>query len=268
MQGLNPSPAAARWLGRGVIIVLASGAILMIAVPLLALIWRGLRGQAWTLLSGAQVPQAVMLSLVTTSTSLLIILILGTPLAYILARWDFRGRRWLNVLIEIPIVLPPAVAGLGLLVAFGRRGLLGPALETVGIRVAFTRLAVILAQTFVALPFYTRAAQAGFHMVDREAEDAALVDGATRWWAFVYVTVPLASRSLLNGALLSWARALGEFGATIIVAGNLPGRTQTMPLLVYGMLERNINAAIWTALILVGLAILATAGTRLLAQRD
>jgi molybdate transport system permease protein len=118
------------------------------------------------------------------------------------------------------------------------------------------------------MPFYVRSAQVGFRMVDREIEEAALVDGATPWWRFVYVTLPLSSRALISGALLSWARALGEFGATILFAGNLPGRTQTMPLLIYSAFERSIDAAIWTALILVGLAVLVLVLTFLLTRED
>ena len=181
---------------------------------------------------------------------------------------QFRGRRLLNIVIEMPIVLPPAVAGLALLVTFGQRGLFGPALEGIGINLAFSTAAVVIAQTFVALPFYTRAAQLGFASVDREVEAAAMVDGANRELTFVYVTLPLASRSMLSGALLSWARALGEFGATIIFAGNFAGETRTMPLLVYNVLERDLNAAVWTALILVGLAVVAIGLTRLLANDD
>ncbi len=162
-------------------------------------------------------------------------------------------------------MLPPAVAGLALLITFGRRGPFGPVLRDLDIQIVFTSKAVILAQMFVAMPFYVRSAQTGFRGVDREVEEAALVDGANPWWRFVYVTLPLSSRALLSGALLSWARALGEFGATILFAGSLPGRTQTMPLLVYNTFERNINAAIWTALILVGLAAAAQVITMLLA---
>jgi molybdate transport system permease protein len=244
---------------RGLAILLAGGAVVFVGIPLASLAWRGLRARAWQFGSDTAVLQAIRLSFVTTTISLLAILALGTPLAYALARREFSGKRLVNVLVQLPIVLPPAVAGLALLLAFGRRGLLGPGLQDLGIRIVFTRAAVILAQTFVALPFYVRAAQVGFRLVDREIEEAAQVDGAGPWALFVYVTLPLARRSLLAGALLSWARALGEFGATILFAGSLPGRTQTMPLLIYSVFERNIDAAIWTALILVALAALVLA---------
>jgi molybdate transport system permease protein len=254
--------------GQGVVLALAGAAIALVGLPVAALAWRGLREQAWTFLPQTAVQQAIRLSFSTTTISLLLILLLGTPLAYILARRSFPARRLVNVLVQLPIVLPPAVAGLALLITFGRRGVLGPALDSLGIRIIFSRSAVILAQTFVAMPFYVRSAQVGFRMVDREIEEAALVDGATPWWRFVYVTLPLSSRALISGALLSWARALGEFGATILFAGNLPGRTQTMPLLIYSAFERSIDAAIWTALILVGLAGLVLVLTFLLTRED
>jgi molybdate transport system permease protein len=253
-------------LGRGLTIALAGLAVLLVGLPISALIWRSWHERAWQATTESTLPQAISLSLTTTAISLLLILLLGTPLAYILDRRRFPGRRLINILVELPIVLPPAVAGLALLITFGRRGLLGPALQTFGVRVVFTRTAVVLAQTFVALPFYVRAAQIGFRGVDREIEDAALVDGADPWRRFVYVTAPLSSRALVSGALLSWARALGEFGATILFAGSLPGRTQTMPLLIYNVFERDIDAAIWTALILVGLAATVLAIAHLLAR--
>lgn len=252
-------PARSGWFARAAafpVILLAGSAILFVVLPLAGLAWRSVREQAWSFVSESAVQQALRLSLSTSLTSLVVILVLGTPLAYILARWSFPGRRLIGVLVQLPVVLPPVTAGLALLITFGRRGLLGPELQTLGIRLAFTRTAVIMAQVFVAMPFYVRSAQAGFSMVDRDVEEAALVDGANAWWRFVYITTPLASRSLASGALMSWARALGEFGATILFAGSLRGRTQTMPLLIYATFERDINAAIWTALILVGLAAL------------
>ena len=259
---------ATSWSGRGLIILLASGAVLLVVVPLGALGWRSVQEQAWTLVSQDAVRQAVRLSFRTTLISLGIILMLGTPLAYILARWSFRGKKLVSVLIQLPIVLPPAVAGLALLITFGRRGLLGPALQAWDIRIVFTEKAVILAQIFVAMPFYVRAGQAGFRGVSREVEDAALVDGATSWGQFLYVTFPLSRKALVSGALLSWARALGEFGATILFAGSLQGRTQTMPLLIYSTFERNVDAAIWTALILVGLAFLVLVSVLILSREN
>lgn len=244
-------------LGQCGLIVLSGLLLLLLALPLLALLVRAVQTQAWQQTPEAGVSVAVGLSLITTVITALLTLLLGTPLAYVLARRDFPLKRWIGVLVELPVVLPPAVAGLALLVAFGRRGLLGPALDGLGISLPFTTAAVVLAQTFVSAPFYVRAAQVGFQSVDREIEDAGRVDGAGGLTLFRLVTLPLAGRALGAGLALSWARALGEFGATILFAGSLQGRTQTMPLLVYNILERDINAAIWTGLLLIGLALAA-----------
>ena len=174
----------------------------------------------------------------------------------------------MDFLIELPIVLPPVVAGVALLMAFGRNGVLGPFLDSFGVSLPFTTVAVLLAQIFVAAPFYIRAAQARFVALPRELEEAARIDGADTGAVFRHVILPLSSRALLIGLMLSWARALGEFGATILFAGNLPGSTQTMPLLVYGALERDLGAAFVTALILLGLAMLALGLTRWFARLD
>jgi|FLYN01.1.fsa_nt_gi molybdate transport system permease protein len=237
-------------------LVIASALLLLLFVlPLVALLLRGVETRGWEGLPDAGITEAVTLSIITTVVTALLTVLLGTPLAYILARWQFRYKRLLTVLVELPVVLPPAVAGLALLVAFGRRGLLGPALSALGITLPFSTAAVVLAQTFIAAPFYIRSAQVGFQSVDPEIEDAARVDGAGGLALFWYVRLPMAGRALAAGLVLSWARALGEFGATILFAGSLQGRTQTMPLLVYNVLERDINAAIWTGLLLVGMAL-------------
>lgn len=247
--------------------LLALAAIIIIGFPIVALIWRTWQKSAWEAHSEATT-DALKLSLVTTAYTMSVILLVGTALAYVLARWQFRGKRFVSVLVELPIVLPPAVAGLALLTLFGRRqGLIGPTLMEHGIRLAFSRNAVIIAQIFVALPFYVRAAQIGFQNVQRDIEEAALVDGASAFGKFWRITVPLAWRALLSGFLLSWARALGEFGATILFAGNLQGRTQTMPLLIYSVFERDINGAIWTGLILIAAATIILGITRL-AERE
>lgn len=243
---------------RRILLIIVGGiGVLFLSLPILVLGLNTLETQAWQSLDGSIVPAAIFLSLVTTSITACITLLLGTPLAFILARWRFRGRRLVNVLVELPIVLPPAVAGLALLLTFGRRGFLGPALEQLDITLPFTTLAVIIAQTFVAAPFFIRSAQVGFQGVPREIEDAARVDGANGLQLFFLVTMPLAIRALAAGLILSWARALGEFGATILFAGSLQGRTQTMPLLIYNILERDIDAAVTTGLILVGFALVA-----------
>lgn len=201
--------------------------------------------------------EAALLSVTTTSVSALAIVALGGPLAYAFARYDFPLKRVLNIAVELPVVLPPVVAGLALLMTFGRRGLLGGALSAAGISLPFTVIAVVIAQVFVAAPFFIRAAQVQFQSIPRELEEAAGIDGASGLKVFWHVILPLSARGLLTGLILSWARALGEFGATILFAGNLQGKTQTMPLFLYGTLERDIDAALWAGLLLIGVAVVA-----------
>ncbi len=237
--------------------VMGGLALLFLTLPIVVLIGRAVVSGAWNEMPDVGIIQAVTLSLATTLITMLVTLLFGTPLAYIFVRRRFPLRRTLNLLLELPIVLPPAVAGLALLVTFGRRGALGGLLSTFGVSLPFTTAAVVVAQTFVSAPFYIRAAQLGFAGIPREIEDAARVDGASSWAVFRYVTLPLASRALAAGLVLSWARALGEFGATILFAGSIQGRTQTMPLLIYNVLERNLDAAIWAGVLLVGMALVA-----------
>jgi molybdate transport system permease protein len=241
--------------------------LLFLSLPLLALIIRALDSRAWEGAPGSAIPDAIYLSLISTLITIALTIVFGTPLAYLLARHNFPLKRLFNVVIELPIVLPPAVAGLALLVTFGRRGLLGPALDDLGISIPFTMAAVIMAQTFVAAPFYIRSAVVGFQGVPKEIEDAAKVDGADNVRLFTRITLPMTSRSLGAGLILSWARAMGEFGATILFAGSLQGRTQTMPLLIYNVIERDINAAIWTGLILIALALVALLISQWFTQR-
>jgi molybdate transport system permease protein len=234
--------------------------VLLLAVPLLALVWRTVeQGALGPALRNPTVLAALQLSLLTACVSLAVAILLGTPLAYALARIPFPGRGAVEALVEVPIVLPPAVAGIALLMAFGRRGLLGAPLAEAGISVAFTTAAVVLAQCFVAVPFYVRSAKAGFQGVDRDLERTAYTLGESPLGTFRRVTVPLAFPGLLAGAVLCWARALGEFGATIMFAGSFRGRTQTMPLAIYGALESDLGAALalGTILVVVSIAVLA-----------
>lgn len=200
--------------------------------------------------------QALGLSLATTFTSTILILVLGTPVAFALARRCFRYQRLIDTLIDLPIVMPPAVAGVALLMAFGRRGLLGSTFEILGINIAFTTTAVILAQIFIAAPFYIKSAALGFASIDSEIEQAASLDGADAWQKFRHIIVPLSWTALLSGSMLAWARALGEFGATIIFAGNFPGRTQTMPLAIYIGFELDLSIALTLSVILISLSFL------------
>jgi molybdate transport system permease protein len=253
--------------GNVAVIVLAIVGALFLGLPLVALLLRAVENSAWSLTPGSLIPSALYLSIVTTIATSLVTIAFGTPLAWVLARREFPLKRWLNVLIELPIVMPPAVAGLALLLTFGRRGLLGGTLEAVGIALPFTTAAVVVAQVFVSAPFYVRAAQIGFRAVDRDLELAAQVDGASGMALFWRITLPLAARTLTAGLVLSWARALGEFGATILFAGSLQGRTQTMPLLIYNVIERDIDAAVWTGVILIALAVVALVVSQALMQR-
>ncbi len=239
------SPAWARW----TIGALATIAAVFLGLPVAALVIRTIiDGSLAHALTAVVVLQALVLSLLTTSASLVLTVAFGLPLAYVLARRRFRGSWFVEVLVDIPIVLPPAVAGLALLIALGRRGLVGSTLALAGIEIPFTPFAVILAQTFVAAPFFILAARTGIAGVDRDLEDAARVDGATEGQVFRSITLPLAGTAILAGLVMTWARALGEFGATIMFAGNIEGRTQTLPLVVYsefqgGELDSSLAAA-------------------------
>ncbi|MBX3016173.1 MAG: ABC transporter permease [Caldilineaceae bacterium] len=237
-----------RWAG---LPLLALPLLLFLLLPLLALLLRIDFALFPSNLQSAQVRQAIQLSLLTTALSTGLTLLLGTPLAYLLARYRFRGRAVVDTLLELPMVLPPSVAGIALLLTFGRRGLLGAYLADFGVSLAFTQAAVVLAQLFVAAPFYVKAAMAGFANVDQELEQAAALDGATGWGVWRYITLPLAWSALFGGAVMTWARALGEFGATIIFAGNFPGRTQTMPLAIYIGFELDLTVALTLAVILL-----------------
>jgi molybdate transport system permease protein len=204
----------------------------------------------------AEVYQAIVLSLTSSSMATALTVLLGTPLAYLMARRPFPFRGAIDTLIDLPTVLPPAVAGVALLMAFGRRGIAGGVLADLGIHIAFTQVAVIMAQTFIAAPFYLRSAVTGFASVKPELEQAAAIDGANEWHTFRLITVPLCRRALLSGAIMTWARALGEFGATIIFAGNFPGRTQTMPLAIYIGFEMDLDVALTLSVILMGFSFL------------
>lgn len=242
-------------------------AFLLLAAPVIVLLINGVNSRAWEgLPDSATILSAALLSFISTFAVVCLAAILGTPLAFVLSRYEFRGKRLISLFIELPIVMPPAVAGLALLLTFGRRGAIGSLLADAGIVIPFSIVAVILAQFFISAPFYIRSAQVGFSSISAEVEDAARVDGAFGWLMFWYITLPIAWRALISGMILSWARALGEFGATILFAGNLQGKTQTMPLLVYSIFERDISAAIWTGLILIVLALIALSLSQWLAR--
>jgi molybdate transport system permease protein len=225
--------------------------VLFLSLPILALFLQINLADLFHALNLEQVRQAIRVSLVTSLSTVGLTVLFGTPVAYYLSHRQTRFHRWLDTLVDLPTVLPPAVAGVALLLAFGRRGLLGTELEALGLTIPFTTLAVILAQTFIASPLYIKSATIGFAGIDSELRKAAALDGANRWQVFRFMLVPLSWTALLSGCVMTWARALGEFGATIIFAGNFPGRTQTMPLAIYIGFEVNLNVAVTISVILV-----------------
>jgi len=245
---------------------LAIVAALLLGLPIMVLVVRAVTdGSLVAALGLGVVANALVLSLVTTAISLLVMVTFGTPLALLLARRRFRGQVMLETVIDLPIVLPPSVAGLALLLVFGRRGLLGEPLELLGLTIPFTTVAVIIAQVFVAAPFFIRSARNGFAGVDRDLEDAARADGATERQLFRAITIPLASPALAAGLVMAWARALGEFGATIMFAGAVAGRTQTLPLVVYGEFQAgDMDTAIAAAAVLVLAAVGVLVAVRLM----
>ncbi len=269
-RALHRLPRATIDRGRsGWLFVLPSlGLAALLGLPLLALVWRA-AGKEFLAFALAPTAMAAMrISLLTSTLSCLLCIALGMPLAYILARWEFPGKIALELLVDLPVVLPPSVAGLALLMAFGRQGLFGGWLSLAGISLPFTTAAVVVAQTFVAAPLFVRSARVGFAGIDPQLEEAARVEGADQLRVFRHVMLPLAWRALLTGALLAWARALGEFGATILFAGNLVGVTQTMPLAIYLGLERGLGVALALSVLLVTVSLFVLAAIRSLEARS
>jgi molybdate transport system permease protein len=253
---------------RAVVAIASALLVLFIAVPLAALYLHLAPARFVATIASPGALAALRISLLTTAASLALTLALGTPLAFALARGRFPGRHAVDALVDLPIVVPPAVAGLALLFVFGKYGLAAPALDALHVRIAFTTAAVVLAQLFVGAPFYVRAARAGFAAVDSVYEEASATLGMGPLRTFARVTVPLALPALAGGAVLAWARALGEFGATIMFAGNLPGVTQTLPLAVYlGLESGDLDLAAALAVVLVTIALAVVAAARALERR-
>jgi molybdate transport system permease protein len=239
------------------VVGLAVVAAAFFALPLVGLVAEAPWGSVGTTLVSPQVTRAAALSLLASTAAVLLGLALAFPLAWVLARARFRGRRWLRGLVLLPMVLPPVVAGVGLLSAFGRRGLLGGALEAAGLSIPFTTVAVVLAATFVSAPFLVVTLEAGLAGLDRGLEDAAATLGASDARVLATVVLPGLRPALAAGVALAGTRALGEFGATITFAGNLRGRTQTLPLAVYEMLQTDAGAAIALSVVLLSICLLA-----------
>ncbi|CAA9468565.1 MAG: Molybdenum ABC transporter permease protein ModB [uncultured Rubrobacteraceae bacterium] len=238
-----------------------------ISLPILSLVIWTVSEDSWRAMASPVARDALLLSIKTTSISMGIILAVGTPAAYVLARAEFPGKRIVETLVDIPAVLPPSAAGIALLLAFGRFGLVGQHLQVFGVTVTFTTAAVVIAEVFVAGHFYVRQAAVGFAGVRRDVEEAALVDGADRLSAFARVTVPLAFPALISGAMMAWARALGEFGATIVFAGSFRGVTQTVPLAIFAEFQGNIDAAVALSVLVLGFAFAVILTVRYLTKR-
>ncbi|MEU5796669.1 molybdate ABC transporter permease subunit [Streptomyces sp. NPDC047813] len=265
--GRGTTPRRIRAAGRrGVPLPLLLPGVLALAfllLPLLALLvrapWRSLPNQ----LTSTEVWQALQLSLVSATLATAVSLVLGVPLAWLLARTDFPGRGLVRALVTLPLVLPPVVGGVALLLALGRNGVIGKWLDAwFGVTLPFTTTAVVLAEAFVAMPFLVISVEGTLRAADPRFEEAATTLGASRFTAFRRVTLPLIAPGVAAGAVLAWARALGEFGATITFAGNFPGRTQTMPLAVYLALQNDPEAAISLSLVLLAVSIAVLAGLR------
>lgn len=232
----------------------AAGAVLVVVIPLLGLITSVDVGQLWPLLTSEASVTALLLSLRTAILATLLCVLLGTPLAILLARGQWFGQSVLRALVLVPLVLPPVVGGLALLTTFGRRGLLGEHLVAAGISISYSTTAVVLAQTFVALPFLVLSLEGAVRGLGRHHEEAAATLGAGPWRRLTRVTLPLVAPGLMSGCVLAFARALGEFGATLTFAGSAQGRTRTLPLEIYLQRETDQDAAIALSLVLVVLA--------------
>lgn len=251
--------------------IAASIGIVFLAIPVITMLWRAVdyRNALEREQTRGVLLDAIGLSLATSACAMVMVVAFGTPLAWVLARSNSRFSRVADAIVDLPILLPPAVAGIALLTGFGRMSIIGGWLDSRGIQIGFTAVAVVLAQTFVSAPFYVRSARAGFMRVLREMEESAADLGATPFDVFRKVTLPLARNSLIAGLVIAWARALGEFGATIMFAGNRRGVTQTMPLAIY---ERygsgDLPAAIMMSVVLLGISVVFLIGVRLFEERE
>lgn len=245
------------------VLLLAGIAIAFFALPFLGLLWRVPWGSAWSLLTDPASLTALRLSIECSVVAAVLSLVLGVPLSWVLARHSFPGRRLLRALCLLSLVLPPVVAGVALFAAFGRRGMLGgPLSDWFGLHLPFTTAGVVMAQTFVAMPFLVLTVEAALRGVDHRPEDAARTLGASSWTVLRRVTLPAIRPALIAGTVLAWARALGEFGATITFAGNLPGTTQTAPLAVYRALETDPDQALVLSVVLITISFAVLLGLR------
>jgi molybdate transport system permease protein len=237
------------------IILIASIAVAFFLSPFIGLLWRTPWSKFTDIVTRREIRDALWLSVQTSLITSIVCFVFGVPLAWLLARVDFRGRRFIRALMTLSMVLPPVIGGIALLFTFGRRGLIGQYLDSwFGIRLPFTTTAVVMAQCFVAMPFLVLTVEAALRQLDTRFEDVARTLGGSRWYVFRRVTLPSIKPSLFAGLVLAWARALGEFGATITFAGNLPGTTQTMPLATYAALDSNPESALILSLLMIAIA--------------
>ncbi len=263
LKRISVSRPWTRWPARLLVGVLAGSFFLFLGLPLAALIIREPPAMLWQAIQQPEEIEALQLSIVTTCISTLLSVVFGLPVAYILARLRFRGRAFLETLVTMPTVLPPVVAGVALLITFGRFGLLGRYLSPLGITLPFTTVAVVMAQMFVSSPFFINSAKAGLEQLDRRYEMAAYTLRASPLYTFRRVVLPLIRPALLSGAGLAWARALGELGATITFAGNFPGTTETTPIAVYITAESDLEAAVSLSVVLLAVSFGVLLGLRL-----
>ena len=263
MEGARIRGRASESVALGLHVAASTLLVGLLGLPIVALVLRVPPGELLERFQDHALLEALRLSLFTSVAATLVVMLLGLPVAYLLATRTFPGKRVLEALLELPMVLPPTVAGVGLLLAFGRRGLAGGALAALGLSIPFTTLAVIIAQVFVAAPFFIAATRAGLVEVDRRYLDVAATLRSSPARTLFQVMLPLAFPSLLAGAAMTWARALGEFGATITFAGNMPGVTQTMPLAVYLALQTDLDAAVAMSVLLLALSLAVLLGIRL-----
>ena len=244
--------------------------VLFIGVPIVALLVRaGQQDNFWGAVTGDLALTALRLSIITSFISIAVVVAVGTPFAYLLARSDHWVARIVDSLVELPIVLPPVVAGVAMLMAFGRGGIIGGFLDDAGFDISFTTTAVVFAQIFVAAPFYVRSAKLGFQSVARDYEDVSQTLGVSPLATFWRITLPLAAPAIITGLGLSWARALSEFGATIMFAGNLMGETQTMPLAIMTAMETSggLGSALALSALLLVVSVIALSALTLASRR-
>lgn len=241
--------------------------IAFLTFPIITLLFSVTQEHVIRALQSPHLSSSLLISLFTTLCTAVIIFLFGTPLAFVMARYNFWGKNLLNIAIDLPMVIPPSVAGIGLLLAFGRRSMFGEFIQQFGVSVSFTAAAVIMAQIYISAPFYIRSTRSGFLVVNGDMETMARTLGASWWSAFRRITLPIVKPYMISGILTSWARALGEFGATIMFAGSFMGKTETMPLAIYSAMNDDLGVAIVLANILLACSMTLMVCVRILSSK-